>query len=69
MTQISELNLNNFLPEMFEWLATRFEYCLPSSRQALFSLEFIVLFLFEVYIKKSQIWGTLPASIGNQKRI
>ena len=54
---------------MFEWLATRFEYCLPSSRQALFSLEFIVLFLFKVYIKKSQIWGTLPASIGNQRRI
>ena len=58
---------------MFKLLATRFEYCftssrqalffcLTSSRQALFSLEFIVLFLFKVYIKQGQIWRTLPAS-------
>ena len=78
LTQISKLNLNNFRPEMFKWLATRFEYCVTSSRRALFSLEFIVLFLFKVYTKQSQIRGTLPVSdmelfgtisTGNQRRI
>ena len=50
--QISKLNLNSFPREISEWLSTR----------ALFSLEFIVLFLFKVYINNSWIKGTLPAS-------
>ena len=73
-----KLNLNHFRPEMFEWLTTRFEYCLTSSRQAVFSLEFIVFFPSKVYIKQSQNRDTLAASemelfgtiaIGNQRRI
>ena len=50
--QISKLNLNSFPHEISEWLSTR----------ALFSLEFIVLFLFKVYINNSWIKDTLPAS-------
>ena len=45
---------------------------------SLIFLEIYCAFLFKVYIKQSQIWGTLPASemelfgtiaIGNQRRI
>ena len=50
--QISKLNLNSFPRKISEWLSTR----------ALFSLEFIVLFLFKVYINNSWIKDTLPAS-------
>ena len=52
LTPISKLNLNNFLSNMFEWLATRFEYCLTSLTGALLSLKFFVLLVFKVFIKE-----------------